>query len=214
MPACPGRPLSTCAPLCRPYSMVQDTPQAVPPHAANLTADLSSMQLRWLSAASRQPNHLLVERAGTRAMHAVRSAAPCTLRPACACTVPPAEALDGLSRAGHLYSRGNYEQATELARQLVLDAQARKTMAAAARSETETLGWMAAIRRVRDMQYGRAVATFRAHKRCASASASASASGLSGCWLGGAVLAQGERRCGSPAGSRYRRTASSAALHP
>ena len=67
--------------------------------------------------------------------------------------------------AGHLYSRGDYEQATELARQLVLDTQARRTMAAAARSETETLGWMAAIRRVRDMQYGRAVATFRAHKR-------------------------------------------------
>ena len=68
--------------------------------------------------------------------------------------------------AGHLYERGNYQQATELARQLVLDTQARAAMAAAARSETETLGWMAAIRRVRDMQYGRAVATFRAHKRC------------------------------------------------
>ena len=120
----------------------------------------------------------------------------------------PAEALDKLSCAGHLYSRGNYEQATELARQLVLDTQARKTMAAAARSETETLGWMAAIRRVRDMQYGRAVATFRAHKRCTPTSAaafgSAAAPGLFGCWVC-TVLVQDERLCG-PACSPLRRT--------
>ena len=52
-----------------------------------------------------------------------------------------------------------------LARTLVSDASARTAMGSAARSAVEKLGWMAAIRRIRDQQYQRAIRTFRAHKR-------------------------------------------------
>jgi len=47
----------------------------------------------------------------------------------------------------------------------VLDEEKRKTMAAAARAHVEKLGWMAAVKRIRDTQYQRAINTFRAHKR-------------------------------------------------
>lgn len=71
------------------------------------------------------------------------------------------------AHAGFLYERGDYRAALEITRKLVLDTQARTAVATAARLHTETLGWLAAIRRVRDTQYGRAIATYRAHKRCA-----------------------------------------------
>lgn len=67
--------------------------------------------------------------------------------------------------AGHLYAANDYTAATELTRQLVLNEAARKAMGAAARAHVEKLGWMAAIRRIRDHQYQRAIRTFRAHKR-------------------------------------------------
>ena len=38
-------------------------------------------------------------------------------------------------------------------------------MAAAGRAHVEKLGWMAAVKRIRDTQYQRAINTFRAHKR-------------------------------------------------
>lgn len=68
--------------------------------------------------------------------------------------------------AGHLYASNDYEKATELARELILDEKKRKAMAAAARAHVEKLGWMAAVKRIRDTQYQRAINTFRAHKRC------------------------------------------------
>ncbi|KAK9807085.1 hypothetical protein WJX73_002666 [Symbiochloris irregularis] len=66
---------------------------------------------------------------------------------------------------GFLYPQGDYEAATVLARSLIEHPEKRAKVAAAARTETETLGWVAAIRRVRDTQYQRAITTFRAHKR-------------------------------------------------
>ena len=48
----------------------------------------------------------------------------------------------------------------------MLDEGKRKAMAAAARAHVEKLGWMAAVKRIRDTQYQRAINTFRAHKRC------------------------------------------------
>lgn len=70
-----------------------------------------------------------------------------------------------VSCTGHLYAQGDYEAATAITRSLIENPAKRTQMAAAARTETETLGWMAAIRRVRDLQYQRAINTFRAHKR-------------------------------------------------
>ena len=67
--------------------------------------------------------------------------------------------------AGHLYASNDYEKATELARELILDEKKRKAMAAAGRAHVEKLGWMAAVKRIRDTQYQRAINTFRAHKR-------------------------------------------------
>ena len=69
------------------------------------------------------------------------------------------------TRSGHLYQPGDYTAAATLARTLVSDASARTAMGSAARSAVEKLGWMAAIRRIRDQQYQRAIRTFRAHKR-------------------------------------------------
>ncbi|CAL5228626.1 g11792 [Coccomyxa viridis] len=66
---------------------------------------------------------------------------------------------------GHLYASNDYEKATELARELILDEKKRKAMAAAGRAHVEKLGWMAAVKRIRDTQYQRAINTFRAHKR-------------------------------------------------
>ena len=68
-------------------------------------------------------------------------------------------------RAGHLYASNDYQHATELARELILDEGKRKAMAAAGRAHVEKLGWMAAVKRIRDTQYQRAINTFRAHKR-------------------------------------------------
>ena len=81
--------------------------------------------------------------------------------------MPPETPSTPTTRAGHLYAPGDYAGATEAARQLVLDAGARAAMGAAARAHVEKLGWMAAVRRIRDTQYARAIRTFRAHKRCA-----------------------------------------------
>lgn len=69
--------------------------------------------------------------------------------------------------AGHLYAPNDYAAATELTRKLVHDVAAREAMGQAARAHVEKLGWMAAVRRIRDHQYQRAIHTFRAHKRCA-----------------------------------------------
>lgn len=68
-------------------------------------------------------------------------------------------------KTGFLYGQGDYEAAVKITRSLVEDPSKRAAVAAAARIETETLGWMAAILRVRDQQYQRAITTFRAHKR-------------------------------------------------
>lgn len=68
--------------------------------------------------------------------------------------------------AGHLYAPNDYAAATELTRRLVHDEAARQAMGRAARAHVEKLGWMAAVRRIRDHQYQRAIRTFRAHKRC------------------------------------------------
>ena len=67
--------------------------------------------------------------------------------------------------AGVLYPAGDYAEALRLTRHLVEDVAARKQMGATARAEVERLGWLAAIRRVRDSQYQRAINTYRAHKR-------------------------------------------------
>ena len=48
----------------------------------------------------------------------------------------------------------------------MLDEAARRAMGTAARAHVEKLGWMAAVKRIRDTQYQRAIRTFRAHKRC------------------------------------------------
>ncbi|CAL8471117.1 g10659 [Coccomyxa elongata] len=66
---------------------------------------------------------------------------------------------------GHLYAPNDYAAATELTRRLVHDEAARQAMGRAARAHVEKLGWMAAVRRIRDHQYQRAIRTFRAHKR-------------------------------------------------
>ncbi|KAK9830841.1 hypothetical protein WJX74_009486 [Apatococcus lobatus] len=68
-------------------------------------------------------------------------------------------------RTGVLYPAGDYAEALRLTQNLVEDVAARKTMGATARAEVERLGWLAAIRRVRDSQYQRAINTYRAHKR-------------------------------------------------
>ena len=67
--------------------------------------------------------------------------------------------------AGQLYASNDYQHATELTRELILDESKRKAMAAAGRAHVEKLGWMAAVKRIRDTQYQRAINTFRAHKR-------------------------------------------------
>ena len=70
-----------------------------------------------------------------------------------------------LPGTGVLYPAGDYAEALRLTQHLVEDMAARKTMGATARAEVERLGWLAAIRRVRDSQYQRAITTYRAHKR-------------------------------------------------
>ena len=77
--------------------------------------------------------------------------------------------------AGHMYAPNDYQRATELARELVLNEGRRRAMAAAARAHVEKLGWMAAVKRIRDTQYQRAITTFRAHKRWGSPGAP--------CWM-------------------------------
>ena len=71
---------------------------------------------------------------------------------------------------GFLYPPGDYEQAIQSTHKLVSDPAFRKTMATAARAEVERFGWNAAITRVRNMQYQRAIRIYRAHKRYAEAS--------------------------------------------
>ena len=77
------------------------------------------------------------------------------------------ERQHAMASAGVLYPAGDYAEALRLTRKLVEDMAARKTMGATARAEVERLGWLAAIRRVRDSQYQRAINTYRAHKRSA-----------------------------------------------
>ena len=67
--------------------------------------------------------------------------------------------------AGFLYPPGDYEQAIRYTHQLVADPAFRQTMAGAARAEVERFGWSAAIRRVRNLQYQRAIRIYKAHKR-------------------------------------------------
>ena len=66
---------------------------------------------------------------------------------------------------GFLYPPGDYEQAIKSTHQLVSDSSFRKTMAGAARAEVERFGWNAAISRVRNLQYQRAIRIYKAHKR-------------------------------------------------
>lgn len=74
---------------------------------------------------------------------------------------PPAACVS----AGFLYPPGDYEQAIQHTHQLVSDPGFRRTMAAAARAEVERFGWNAAISRVRNLQYQRAIRIYKAHKR-------------------------------------------------
>ena len=67
--------------------------------------------------------------------------------------------------AGFLYPPGDYEQAIQHTHHLVSDPGFRRTMAAAARLEVERFGWNAAISRVRNLQYQRAIRIYKAHKR-------------------------------------------------
>ncbi|DBB08687.1 TPA: hypothetical protein ACH3X3_008223 [Trebouxia sp. C0006] len=64
-----------------------------------------------------------------------------------------------------LYPPGDYEQAIQHTHHLVSDPGFRHTMAAAARLEVERFGWNAAISRVRNLQYQRAIRIYKAHKR-------------------------------------------------
>ena len=73
--------------------------------------------------------------------------------------------------AGFLYPPGDYEQAIQSTHKLVSDAAFRQTMAAAARADVEQFGWSAAISRVRNLQYQRAIRIYKAHKRYAAACA-------------------------------------------
>eukprot|EP00884_Botryococcus_braunii_P001798 jgi/Botrbrau1/11619/Bobra.0209s0010.1 len=68
-------------------------------------------------------------------------------------------------KIGYLYEPNNYEQMYEYALQLVQDSEARKKMGSDARDHVARLGWLPAIRRIRDEQYARAIGIFRAHKR-------------------------------------------------
>lgn len=64
-----------------------------------------------------------------------------------------------------LYSPGDYEQAIQQTHQLVSELTFRQTMAAAARAEVKRFGWSAAISRVRNLHYQRAIRIYKAHKR-------------------------------------------------
>jgi sulfoquinovosyltransferase len=67
--------------------------------------------------------------------------------------------------AGYLYEPNNYEQMYEHARELVENPEVRQRMGQQAREHVARLGWLSAIRRIRNEQYGRAINIFRAHKR-------------------------------------------------
>lgn len=92
--------------------------------------------------------------------------------------------------AGFLYPPGDYEQAIQSTHKLVLDTAFRQTMAAAARADVEQFGWSAAISRVRNLQYQRAIRIYRAHKRYAAA-ACAGMLELGSCWPCSTAIAQG-----------------------
>ncbi|KAL3155300.1 hypothetical protein ABBQ32_013082 [Trebouxia sp. C0010 RCD-2024] len=64
-----------------------------------------------------------------------------------------------------LYSPGDYEQAIQQTHQLITEPDFRHSMAAAARAEVERLGWSAAISRVRNLHYQRAICIYKAHRR-------------------------------------------------
>eukprot|EP00891_Asterochloris_glomerata_P003975 jgi/Astpho2/3975/e_gw1.00063.100.1_t len=66
---------------------------------------------------------------------------------------------------GHLYQPGDYAEAIALTRSLVTDTAARQAMAAAGRAEVERHSWRAAISRVRDEHYQRAIQIYQAHQR-------------------------------------------------
>ncbi len=70
-----------------------------------------------------------------------------------------------LLSAGHLYQPGDYAEAIALTRSLVTDTAARQAMAAAGRAEVERHSWRAAISRVRDEHYQRAIQIYQAHQR-------------------------------------------------
>lgn len=73
--------------------------------------------------------------------------------------------LTGYADAGYLYPPSDYEQAIEQTLKLVSEPAFRQTMAAAARAEVERFGWNAAISRVRNLHYQRAIRIYKAHKR-------------------------------------------------
>jgi hypothetical protein len=68
--------------------------------------------------------------------------------------------------AGYLYEPNNYDQMYEQTLKLVQDEEARRKMGSDARDHVARLGWLSAIRRIRNEQYARAIGIFRAHKRC------------------------------------------------
>ena len=72
---------------------------------------------------------------------------------------------DADDAAGFLYPPSDYEQAIEQTYKLVSEPAFRQTMAAAARAEVERFGWSAAISRVRNLHYQRAIRIYKAHKR-------------------------------------------------
>ena len=61
---------------------------------------------------------------------------------------------------GYLYQPGDYDSLTSQVAMLVADADTRRRVATASRSHVEALGWLPAVRSVRDGQYTRAMRVF------------------------------------------------------
>eukprot|EP01024_Parvocaulis_polyphysoides_P067884 TRINITY_DN8196_c1_g2_i1.p1 TRINITY_DN8196_c1_g2~~TRINITY_DN8196_c1_g2_i1.p1 ORF type:complete len:486 (+),score=63.09 TRINITY_DN8196_c1_g2_i1:36-1493(+) len=68
---------------------------------------------------------------------------------------------------GMLYKSGDYKQAIELTRQLIEDKELRNRIGAGGRLEVEKWGWKAATKRLRNLQYARAIKFRKACRRLA-----------------------------------------------
>ena len=88
----------------------------------------------------------------------------------CSSPQPADRACSAVTKAaswpsGLLYQPGDYAAAIAHTRSLVTDSAARQAMAAAGRAEVERHSWRAAISRVRDEHYQRAIQIYQAHQR-------------------------------------------------